>query len=232
MKSTNFEWPVLVDEFRATERAYGIAISLSNIYQWFVVDPEGNRTRVGASAEAARGLVDRFLPEAKLLFEGIEIPTKLKAHAGAIEMGQYVPGISIVAALAGRGGSSETAKAAVEMFKRLSPMAEAALERAAALEEEGKKFAAYREYDKVARWFKKTDYEKTAAKKISTLKRDKTIKTELTALKALEKAKALLASKRSSDRRNGKATLQAIAQKYPDTEAGREARRLTSPLSR
>ena len=232
VKSTNFEWPVLVDESRATEKAYGISISLSNIYQWFVIDPEGNTTRVGASADRARQLVDQYLPQAKLLFEGISIPDKLKAPAGAIELGQYAPGIAMIAALAKRGGTSEVAKAAVEMYSRLSPMAVAGLERAAALEVEEEKFAAYREYDRIARWFKKTDYEKTATKKISTLKRDKTVKTEIAAMRMLDQAKALLGSKRSSDKKKGNAYLQAIAKKYPDTWAGKEAARMSSSLAR
>ena len=232
VKSTNFEWPVLVDESRATEKAYGISISLQNIYQWIVVDPEGNSSAVGSSVERVQTLVNQLLPKAKLFFEGIDIPARLKAQAAAIELGQFVPGISAVASLAKRGGSSEIATAAVEMFKRLIPMAEAGLERAVALEAEGKKFAAYKEYERVARWFKKTDYEKTASKKISTLKRDKTVRTEITAMKALDQAKSLLASKRTSDKKKGKAYLQAIAKKYPDTEAGKEAARLSSSLTR
>ena len=182
--------------------------------------------------DRARTLVDQLLPKAKLFFDGIDIPAKLQAQAAAIELGQFAPGIATVATLARRGGSSDLTKAAKAMFERLIPMAEAGLERAVAHEAEGNKFGAYKEYEKVARWFKKTDYEKTASRKISTLKRDKTVKTELTALKALEKAKSLLASKRTSDKKTGKAYLQAIAKKYPDTEAGQEAAQLASSLTR
>ena len=106
VKSTNFEWPVLVDESRATEKAYGISISLQNIYQWIVVDPEGNSAAVGSAVERVKTLVDQLLPKAKLFFDGIDIPARLKPQAAAIEMGQFVPGIAAVASLAKRGGSS------------------------------------------------------------------------------------------------------------------------------
>lgn len=225
-KGTGFEWPILVDESRATERAYGIAISLSNIYQWFVVDPGGALHQVGSSADGARLLVDRYLPSAKLFFDGIDVPEKLKPHAQAIEMGTFEPAVAVIAALARRKSSSEAGSAAVEMYKRLSAVAEEGLKRAAEHEEAGRLFAAYTEYDRVARWFRKTDHEKTAAKKLSTLKRDKSVKEELAAQKMLEKARSLLVSKRTSDQKSARAYLQAIAKKYPETEAGKEAARL------
>ena len=67
-KSNGFEWPVLVDESRETERAFGIQISLSNIYQWFVIGPDGQTTRLGGSGERVPAAIDQLLPNAKFLF--------------------------------------------------------------------------------------------------------------------------------------------------------------------
>lgn len=219
-KSTGFEWPILVDENRAVEKAYGTSISLSNIYQWFVVDPEGQVTGYGGSADQALAAVDRLLPRAKFLFDGIEIPAKLRASAKAIEMGAYVPHVAAVASLAKRD------EAAAAMFGKLTPMAESMLEGAKASEEAGKKLSAYRAYEKVALWFRKTDYEKTAKDALGRLKKDKDVRTELTAQKVLDQVKRLLATGKERDRQRAAAMIQVIEKKYEGTETAAEAARL------
>lgn len=225
MKSTGFTWPVLVDAKNETERAYGTQISLSNIYQWYVVAPDGQYTRYGGGEAQAIAGVDRLLPQAKFLFDGIEIPAKLKPLADEIEFGTYTPHIATVASLAQKGPKSIKAAAAA-MFEKLKPMAESGIERAKAFEGEGRKFAAYREYERVAAWFKKTDYEKTASKAISALKRDKDVKKELSAQKLLARARAMLGTGKKRDAQQGVAICRMIEKKYAGTETAKEAEAL------
>lgn len=220
VKSTGFEWPVLVDESRATEAAYGHQISLSNIMQWNLVDPEG---------EQGRGLVKDFIEQnlsrAKFLFDGIAVPAKLRPLAQEIEMGQYEPYVGELAAAAQKGAKDiqEPAKA---MFERVRPFAEKALEAAKAFESNKQLYLAYQEYAKVAAWFKKTEFEAPAAKAMAQLKKEKEVQQELAAQQVLAQAKALRASSKKPDQAQGLALLQMIPKKYPGTEAAKEAEKL------
>jgi hypothetical protein len=217
-KSTKFEWPILVDEAGETERAFGTKISLQNIYQWFLVDPEGRSSPAGFDVTAIKAKIDGMLPQAKWFFDGVAVPAKLKPLAQEIEMGQYDPAVSILAA-----SRDEAAKA---LYEKLRPLAEAMLEKAKAAEGEGRNFAAWTEYARLAAWFRKTDYEKTATAAMAELKKDKGVQEELSAKQLLDQAKALLATGRKPDRANAVGLLEALRKKHPSTEAKKEADRL------
>jgi len=158
-----------------------------------------------------------------MIFDGIKIPDKLKALARDLELGQYDPGIGDLAALAQKSPKDEALQAMYEKFK---PIAEAGLERGKALEGEGKKYGAYLEYAKVASWFKKTEYEKTATAALATLKKDKEVQDEIAARQMLDQAKALLSSSRKGDKESAPGLLAALQKKYPNTEAAKEAAKL------
>jgi hypothetical protein len=219
-KSTKFEWPLLVDDQRRTEKAFGVGeISLQNIYQWVVLDPEGKRQ--GGDVKAA---IDRLLPSAKMLFEGIDVPAPLKPLARDMELG-FFDGAAQVASLA--AGSNKTLKEpATAMWEKLKPVAEGGLERAKALQAEGKSWLAYREYEKVAVGFKKTDYEKPAAAALAELKKQKDVKDELAAQQLLDQARKLLATGKKADVATAQQIIAAIEKKYPDSETAKEAARL------
>ena len=221
-KETKFEWPVLVDEARETEKQAGVGeVSLQNIYQWVVVDPEGKLHKAGSSAEGAEGLVQKFLPSAKMLFDGVEIPERLKPLARDLELGIYEPGVAEIASLSARSGP--LAEAAKAMYEKLKPTAESGLERGKAAKEGGRLWTAYEEYEAVALAFKRTPYEKTATAALAELKKEKTVKDELAARQLLAQAKALRASGRKNDAAQAQAILQALQKRYPETEAARTA---------
>lgn len=221
VKSTGFEWPVLVDESRATEAAYGEKISLSNIYQWNLVDPEGEQGR-----GVVKDFIDQNLSRAKFLFDGVAVPARLRPLAQEIEMGHYEPFVAELAA-AGQKGSKEVQEAAKAMFDKLRPLAEKTLEAAKAFEANKQLFLAYQEYAKVAAWFKKTEYEAPASKALAPLKKEKEVQQELAAQQLLAQAKALRASSKKPDQAQAAAVLQALMKKYPGTEAAKEAERLS-----
>lgn len=222
-KSTKFEWPILIDEARETEKQLGFTISLQNIYQTVLIDPEGRLRRIDSEDKAIADAVNQQLPQAKMFFDGIRIPDRLKPLARDLELGQYEPGIAELAALAQKSPKDEAIQAMYEKFK---PIAEGGLERGKASEGEGKKYAAYLEYAKVAAWFKKTEYEKTAAAALGPLKKDKEVQDELAARQMLDQARALLSSSKKGDKESAPALLAVIQKKYPNTEAAREAAKL------
>ena len=222
-KSNKFEWPIFVDENRETEKPLGFTISLQNIYQCFIIDAAGKLHRAPAEDKAIADEINKYLPDAKMLFDGIKVPDKLKSLARDLELGQFDPGVGDLAALALKSPKDEAIQAMYEKFK---PMAESGLERGKALEQEGKKYAAYVEYAKVAAWFKKTDYEKTATAALTSLKKDKEVQDEINARQMLDQAKALLSSGKKGDKESAPAVLAALQKKYPNTEAAKEAAKL------
>jgi hypothetical protein len=224
-KSNKFEWPIFVDDQRETEKPFGFTISLQNIYQCFLIDPAGKLHRSPADDKGMADEVNKYLPDAKMFFDGITIPEKLKALARDLELGQYEPGIAELASLAAKS-SKDVQEAAQAMYEKFKPMAESGLERGKSFEGEGKKYAAYVEYAKVAAWFKKTDYEKTATAALATLKKEKEVQEEVAAKQMLDQAKSLLSSSKKSDKESAPALLAALQKKYPNTEAAKEAAKL------
>jgi len=224
-KSNKFEWPIWVDDQRETEKPFNFTISLQNIYQCMLIDPAGKVHRIGADDKAIADEVNKYLPEAKMVFDGITVPEKLKAIARDLELGQYDPGLGQLVGLAQKGPKDiqETAQA---MYDKLKPLAEQGLERAKAAEGEGKKYHAYVEYARVAAWFKGTEYEKTATAALAPLKKDKEVQEELAAKEMLDQAKALLASSKKADKDSAPAVLAALQKKYPNSEAAKEAAKL------
>lgn len=219
-KGNKFEWAILADEQRRTEKAFGVGeISLSNIYQWVVIDPEGKPQRGEVKA-----LIDRLLPSAKMLFDGIEVPAQLKPIARDMEIGCF-EGASSLASLAA-GTNKALKEPAAAMYEKVKPVAEGALERAKALQAEGKNFLAYREYEKVAVAFKKTDYEKPAAAAMAELKKAKDVKDELAAQQLLDQAKKLLATGKKADQAGALQIIAALEKKYPGSETAKEAAKL------
>lgn len=223
-KSNKFEWPILVDEARETEKQLGFTISLQNIYQSVLIDPAGKLRRISSEDKEMADEINKLLPEAKFFFDGLTIPDKLKPLARDLELGQYDPGVAELAVVAQKSGKEQPAARA--MYDKFKPLAEGALERAKAFEGEGKKYAAYLEYAKVATWFRKTDYEKTAIAALAPLKKEKAVQEEIAAKQMLDQARTLLASTRKADRESAPVLLAVLQKKYPNTEAGKEASKL------
>jgi hypothetical protein len=226
-KSTGFEWPILVDTSRATEKALiGQEISLQNIYQWVVIDPDGKAQRMGPDQATVDSRIQQLLPSAKFTFDGIAVPDKLKPLAKELELGFYETGIAELAVVAAKG-TKDLGEAAKAMYAKFTPLAEGGLERGKAAQAEGKPWAAYVEFERVAAWFKKTDYEKQASAALSDLKKDKAVKDELAARQMLEQARGLMATGKKPDAAQAQGLLQVLAKKFPETEAGKEAAKLS-----
>jgi len=226
-KSNKMEWPIWVDEQRETEKPFGFKISLQNIYQWYVMDPEGKLHNAPFEEAALRADIDRYLATAKMTFDGITIPDKLKPLARDLELGQYDPYLPELAALAAKS-PKDIQSAAQAMYEKLKPLAETGLEKAKALESAGKKYLAYVEFSKVAAWFRRTDYEKTATAALASLKKDKEVQEEIAAKAMLDQARSLLSSSKKSDKESASVLLGMVQKKYPGTEAGKEAAKLAS----
>ncbi len=224
-KSNKMEWPIWVDEQRETEKPFGFKISLQNIYQWTIIDPEGRLHRAPFDEKAIAEDVDKYLATAKMTFDGISVPEKLKPMARELELGQYDPNLADLAGLAAKG-PKDLQPAAQAMYEKLKPLAESGLEKAKSLEAEGKKYLAYVEYARVAAWFRRTEYEKTATAAMAGLKKDKEVQDEIAAKGLLDQARSLMSSSKRADKESAPALLAMLQKKYPATEAAKEAAKL------
>jgi len=226
-KSTGLDWPIFVDEMGETQKQLKFRISLQNIYQWRIMDPEGKLHIAPFDEKALKDEIKNQMASAKMTLEGITVPEKLKSIARDVEWGLFDPAISEIAMLSAKG-PKDLQESAQAMYDKLKPIAESGLERAKSLEGEGKKYPAYAEYAKVASWFKKTDYEKAATAAMLVLKKDKDVQEELAAKGLLDQAKALLSSPKKADREGAPGLLAALQKKYPNTEAAKEAATLSA----
>jgi hypothetical protein len=162
-----------------------------------------------------------------MTFDGITIPEKLKPISRELELGQYDPSLAELAGLAAKG-PKDVQPSAQAMYDKLKPLAESGLEKAKALEGDGKKYPAYAEYARVASWFKRTEYEKTATAAMATLKKDKEVQDELAAKGLLDQAKALMSSSKKADKEAAPGLLAALQKKFPNSEAAKEAAKMAS----
>ncbi len=222
VKETEFQWPVLVDEQRATEKAFGVSkIGLQNIYQWVIVDPEGASRVTGPDAKTAEKAIQDLLPRAKNVFDGIALPEALKPLARQLEMGIYDATICELITHS-KKGPKDVRESAQAMYKKLEPLAAEAIDRARA----AGGWAAYKEYESVQAWFRGSEHEKTATAALAALRKDKEVKAELAARTSFDQARALLDSSDKAEQAQGKTLLRQCAKRHPDTEAGQKAAKL------
>jgi hypothetical protein len=224
-KETKFEWPILVDQSREFERAYmKTEISLKNIQKAVLVGPDGHARAAIPAPNVLKKAIDELLPMAKMTFDGVAVPTKLKAAADDIELGMFETGIPqvFVAQKAGK----ELGEAAKAMVDKLKELADGLTAKAKEHEAAGAKYAAWLDYGRIATWFKGTEFEKPAAAAQAELKKDKGVQDEIAAQQMLAQAKALLSSGKKADKPTASGVLASLQKKYPATEAAKEASRL------
>jgi hypothetical protein len=218
-QSTGFTFPVLVDEHKRTEGAYGIEIGLRNIMQWRIIDASGRivgwRPDEGTLAKAVKGA-------SFWLYDKREFTSEARDAARALEWGRYADGSAKLARLS-RAGSKAAKEDVKFIVDALEAKANGEYERAEALAKEGKKFAAYRVHERVITDFALTKVAKRSKAAMLALKRDSSVRKELMALMNYERAVKMLGSRRPSDRQNGRLLLRQIQMKFKGTEAARLA---------
>jgi hypothetical protein len=224
-KETKFEWPILVDQSREYEKAnMKTEISLKNIMETVLITPEGSARTIAPSPSYLKKKLEEMLPTAKMTFDGVVIPLKLKSAADDIELGLFEAGIPQV--LAAQKAGKELGDSAGAMFDKLKVLAEGRIAKAKELEGAGSKYAAWAEYGRVAVWFKGTEFERPAAAAQAELKKDKSVQDEIAAQQMLGQAKALLSSGKKADKPAAAGALAALQKKYPATDAAKEAAKL------
>lgn len=228
-KSVGLTWPVIVDESRAFEKeVLKGEISLRNVFQLRIIGPDG-RVHNGNFNDLA-GSVNRYLDGAKWKVDPETVPDSLKATWKQVEFGEYTAALPTIRR-AQRSSDEKTKAAGDALHSAIESELDARLKEAKDAAESGDKWTAYKIYDAAAdayRGLPKANEAKDAARELS---RDDAIADEVKAYDALVKVKKMLSSRNRSTRRTGVQYLDAIAEKFPETEAGKTAKDLQESYS-
>jgi hypothetical protein len=227
-KSTGFEWPILVDEYRETEERYGRKISLSNVYWFFVVAPDGTFQEFGADLGRAEGHLQALLPGARTLFDGLAVPPELRPVARRLEAGQMGEPVRELFRVLEKDESG-LGEAANQLYSRVAPLGEARLKRARERKAAGDKPAAYDGFAGVERDFPGTPMAREAQKEARSLLQEREVREELHARGLLDQARAALARGKAG-KAQAQAILEGLLRSNPQTPSSSTARRLLKQL--
>lgn len=229
LNSVNCTWVGLADTDRSFEKACKVPeVSLRNIWQARVVAPDGTLSQADPSkiGEAVKAQ----LSKASWKVDPATVPEALKPAWKAVEFGDYA--LAMPAIKRSLRSSDEKTKAAAEaMEKAITTDLDGIIAEAAGHEKAGRKWDAYKAYDKAATQFRgypQAAQASTAAKKLAA---DKDVRNEVRAANMLERAKGLLASRNRQSRRSGESMIASLAKEMPDTEAGQAAADIAKNLA-
>jgi hypothetical protein len=228
VKSTKFEWPILVDEMRETEAKYGRKISLSNIYWYFVVAPDGTYGEFGADQGAAERHIEALRPKARMLLDGVNVPPELRPIGRRLEAGQLGEPVQELFRIFNKE-KSEVSNAAHQLYLRVLPLGESRLKRAKDLESKGDNVGAYDGFTGVVRDFPGTPMAQEAQKGAEGLHKEKEVRVELNARGLLDQVRAAL-GKGKAGRAQARAILEGLVRSSPQTPSAETARRLVKSL--
>lgn len=208
--------PIIADYYRTFERAAGVnEISLQNIYQARIIDPDGNlQTANGADIP---GTLQQAAASAKWNIDPAQMPASLIPLWKQIEFGNFAGTSRLMQrALKDR---TEEGKAAAEVLQNfVNEKITAILEQAKEAEASGNTWQAYKLYAEIDRQFAGYEMAQSVAESLEQLESDASIKNQKDALKQWELVTKLVGSGKAKPTRVT-AMLNQIIDKFPATEA-------------
>ena len=224
LRKNRVRWPAIADPDRSFERSCGVPmISLKNICQIRILRPDGKL--VATSTTRLEASLTNVLAKAKWNVDPTGIPVGLKATWFQVEFGNFAQAAASIKKAA-NSRKTETKQAGTKLRDYVTGKMTAQLEAAKKAEADGKTWEAYRGYSDATARYKGYDLPKDLAMTARRLAADPAVKQEVSALRILAAARRKLAGKSASSRKSGLRAIQRLAQKQPDTQAGREAQRL------
>jgi len=227
-KATKFEWPILVDELRETEGKYGRKISLSNVYWFFVVAPDGTYQEFGANQGEAEKHLQAILPKARMLLDGIAVPPELAPVGRRLEAGRLGDPVQTLFEILLKE-KSEFSEAARKMYSRVLPLGESRLKRARELEARGDNVGAFDGFCGIARDFPKTPMAQEAQKGLEGLRKEKEVRQELNARGLLDQARSVQ-RKGKGGQVQARAILEGLVRSFPQAPSAEAAHMLMKSL--
>jgi thiol-disulfide isomerase/thioredoxin len=221
-KETKLVMPVYPDPLRVMEGRWGEHISLRNIYQFKVIDAEGN--------VAAQSLEDipAIVAKATWKYRNKGYNAKLNPAIDAFEWNQYVAGMRMLKPLL-----KDRNKAVVDDAQKLLADIKTEVEQWKADADkaaEDKPIDAYDLYAHVAAVFPGDELGKSVEEPLKKLKSNKAVKDELGARQMFEQVGGVM-SKANTDQKALVAQFcRSIAKKYPGTRTSEKATALATEL--
>lgn len=227
-KSTGFEWPILVDEDRETEERYGRKISLSNVYWFFVVAPDGTCQEFGADLGRTEAHLQALLPGARGLFDGLTVPPELRPATRRLEAGQLGEPVREIFRVLEKDDSG-LGEAARRLYSRVALLGEARLKRARDRKAAGDKPGAYDVFAGVERDFPGTPMAREAQREVRLLFQEREVREELHVRGLLDQARAAL-SRGKAWKAQARTILEGLIRSNPQAPSSSTARRLLKRL--
>ncbi|MDP7276732.1 MAG: hypothetical protein QF363_14720 [Planctomycetaceae bacterium] len=224
LRKNRIRWPAIADQDRSFEKSCGVPmISLKNICQVRILKPDGKL--VATSATRLETSLTSALAKAKWNVDPTGIPAGLRTAWFQVEFGNFAQA-AVAIKKAANSRKTETKQAGTKLRDHVTGKMTAQLEAAKKAEADGKTWEAYRGYSNATVRYKGYGLPKDLSTTVRRLAVDPAVKQEVSGLKILAAARRKLGGKSVSGRKSGLRTLQRLADKQPDSQAGQEAQRL------
>ncbi|HKM56399.1 MAG TPA: hypothetical protein VJY33_23540 [Isosphaeraceae bacterium] len=227
-KETGMAMLVYPDNLALMQKRYGQQISLQNIHQTRVLDPNGKIIGNDMSKEALEKALGQVKVEWKYKSQGYD--PKLEAAMDAFEWGQFAQGMKLLAPFR-KSTNKALAESANKLFDEVKKEGEkwkSDAEQAA----ESEPVKAYDLYSKVTTTFIGAELAKSVADPLKKLAANKAVSTELAARKAFSVFLAGEGKLTPAQKPLGAKTCQDIAKKYAGTPTGDKASALADELGK
>jgi thiol-disulfide isomerase/thioredoxin len=177
-QGTGLVMPVFADPMGVMQKRYGFSISLQDIYQFRIINPEG----VVVSYLADEKSIDRALETVKWKFKDAGYHAKLAAAVDAFEWNRWVVGMKLLKPQL-TSTDKEVKASAEKLYGEIKKLGEEWKEEAGK-SAESEPVKAYDLYTRVATVFEGEDLGKSVANDLAKLKTNKVVALELEGRKA------------------------------------------------
>jgi len=224
-RETKLAMPAFADNLSLMEKRYGFTISLRNIYQFRVINPEGRIVDYSMEAPA----IQKVLAKAKWKYKDAGYDSKLDQAIESFEWNQYDQGMRALKPFL-KNSKKEVAESASKLYEAVKSEGAEWLAKAEAAIAAEKPVEAYDLYTKVASAFPGDDLAKKTVDPLKKLATSPAIKDELAARQMYTQL-CTGAGKARAQQRPAVADFAAtIAKKYPKTPTGEKCAELAKEL--
>lgn len=220
-------WPVIADTDRSLEQACGVGdISLNNIWQARIIDPEGLLVR--ANGSQMEETAQRAARDARWNVDPSTIPAELQPAWQQIEFGSFAPAASTLKRYA-RSRKADVKTAAQTLQSYVDEQLQQQVDAAAAAVEAEDVWTAYGILTALQQRFKGYEIPDSVPTDVERLAKDERVTKELAAARKLELALKSATSSSATARKRAELMLQKVVDEFPGTQAAEKAASLLSP---
>jgi peroxiredoxin len=221
---TKLEMPCFADGLGVMQERYGTNISLQNIWQVFVINPEGHVIGRDMSAAGIASAVSNV----KWKYKDDGYDPKLANIVELLEWNQYGPAMQMLKPfLKQKSKTADSARALYENVKTTEGAQWASEADAAATDDKAKAFDLY---SRLAAFFPDDELGKHASDALKKLRTDKSVTAELSARQMYAQLFTVMSKAMPNQKPSVLNYCMSISQRYPDAPTGKAAAQLAQEL--